>query len=94
MARLRNLLVATCLALALVPATAAQAAVTRGWSPAGESLTARCLHGAVRLDNGKVLVAGGSEPGGATRTAELFDPATRTWSAAAAMQVRGVSSPW
>ena len=87
MLRFLRCLIATCVALTLV-APAAQAAVTRGWTPAGRSGAARHLHGAVRLDSGQVLVAGGFlEPSQPTRTAELFDPGTRTWSPAGSMQV-------
>lgn len=48
--------------------------------------TARAQHQAVLMGNGKVLVTGGSSNGfdsGALATAEIYDPALNTWSAAA-----------
>ena len=56
------------------------------WSPAASMSTRRVQHSAVLLANGKVLVAGGYEviPGccypGFWRSAELYNPATNTWS--------------
>ena len=47
--------------------------------------TARFDHTATMLSYGKVLVAGGDTGGGYTNSAELYDPATGTWSAAASM---------
>jgi hypothetical protein len=40
---------------------------------------ARENHTATLLGNGKVLVAGGSVPGGTTNAAELYDPIQGTW---------------
>jgi hypothetical protein len=74
--------------LLLTLAAPAQAAVSRGWTTASSMSTARWLHAAARLDDGRVLVTGGTttnDAGGATRAAELFDPATATWTPAAAM---------
>jgi len=55
-----------------------------GWTFTGAMTTPRCGHTATLLWNGKVLVAGGAGPkncdGASIRTAELFDPATGTWS--------------
>ncbi len=43
--------------------------------------TARYHHTATKLDNGKVLVAGGRNGvSGAQSSAELYDPVTNTWS--------------
>ena len=63
-----------------------------GWSSAAPMNFARHGHGAVLLHSGKVLVAGGYAPGadpaspsGYTRTAELYDPQTNTWSRAGNM---------
>ena len=47
---------------------------------AGEMTTARAVHTAVRLGNGKVLIAGGFTRGQESLdSAELFDPETRTF---------------
>ncbi|MDX6323753.1 MAG: hypothetical protein QOK15_107, partial [Nocardioidaceae bacterium] len=62
--------------------------VTAGgpWSPTGSMGTAREMHTATLLGNGKVLVAGGNV-GSASDPAssELYDPATGTWSRTAPM---------
>ncbi len=54
------------------------------WSFTGSLNTAREIHTATLLPNGKVLVAGGTflRPGllSATNSAELYNPATGTWS--------------
>ena len=56
------------------------------WTPTGSLNTRRRSHTATLLPNGKVLVAGGLVPepgtilgGFATHTAELYDPASGTW---------------
>ena len=59
------------------------------WTSAGAMSTARAFPAVVRLPSGKVLVAGG-ENGSmlspvALATAELYDPATNTWSSAGVM---------
>jgi N-acetylneuraminic acid mutarotase len=57
------------------------------WTATGNPITARVLHTATLLHNGKVLVAGGVriEPfdhyGDGVDKAELYDPATGAWSA-------------
>src|SRR5947207_2438884 len=43
--------------------------------------TARYLHTATLLPNGKVLVAGGQNGGGFLVSSELYDPAAGTWAA-------------
>jgi len=62
---------------------------TNSWSAAGSLDTARYTHTATLLPNGKVLVAGGWDSGikGSTlakalASAELYDPATNSWSSA------------
>src|SRR5262249_29388614 len=45
--------------------------------------TARSNHTATLLSNGKVLVAGGDGNAGPLASAELYDPASGTWSATA-----------
>src|SRR5206468_8950156 len=47
----------------------------------GTLATARQVHTATLLPNGKVLVAGGLGPSGDLASAELYDPASGTWSA-------------
>lgn len=54
---------------------------TGRWSATGSPATPRYDHVAVRLDNGKVLIAGGGDsflP--FSNSAELYDPDTGTWS--------------
>jgi N-acetylneuraminic acid mutarotase len=56
---------------------------TGTWSHAGNLNAARTDHTATLLQNGKVLVAGGSTEGynrGSLSSAELYDPAMGTWS--------------
>jgi WD40 repeat protein len=47
----------------------------------GSLATARYFHTATLLPNGKVLVAGGGGNSGYLASAELYDPATGTWTA-------------
>jgi hypothetical protein len=57
------------------------------WSTAGNMTRPRWLAAATLLQNGKVLVSGGDSTGFVTtNTAELYDPATRTWAATGSMQ--------
>ena len=59
---------------------------TDQWSPAGSMLEGRVKHSASLLPNGKLLVVGGdnsTEGGTYLATAELYDPAANSWSAAA-----------
>jgi hypothetical protein len=46
---------------------------------------ARSGHTAARLSGGRVLVAGGIASGQVLRTAEIYDPASGTWSPAGPM---------
>ena len=64
---------------------------TNSWSGAAGMITARQRHAATLLPNGKVLVVGGLDQGGfyvggnALASAEVYDPATNTWSSAASL---------
>ena len=51
------------------------------FSYTGSLSTARTAYTATLLQNGKVLVAGGQDASGVLASAELYDPATGTWSA-------------
>ena len=86
------LILATVGALILaISAAAAPPAPTAPWPGTGALTVARGFHtadrNAVLLGNGKLLVAGGEGTKGrigtVTAAADLFDPATATWSAAA-----------
>jgi uncharacterized repeat protein (TIGR01451 family) len=58
------------------------------WSPTGSMTLGREWHSAVLLPNGRVLVAGGlgsSSPFPSLSSAEIYDPATGTWSITASM---------
>jgi hypothetical protein len=55
------------------------------WSPAGQLATPRIYHASSILADGRVLVVGGLDPaegssGGGLVSAELYDPATNSWS--------------
>ncbi|PTL75126.1 kelch repeat-containing protein [Vitiosangium sp. GDMCC 1.1324] len=57
-----------------------------GWAATGSTVEARIAHAAVLLPNGKVLVSGGSGDEPRFRSsAELYDPATGTWSSTGSM---------
>ena len=58
---------------------------TKDWTRVDSLATARANALAVRLADGRVLVAGGESPYGPTASAELFDPATGRWSALPSM---------
>src|ERR671922_285362 len=57
---------------------------TGTWLPGGTLNQPRWLHIAVRLFDGRVLVAGG---GAYTTSAELYDPATNRWTPTGSMNV-------
>ncbi len=59
-----------------------------GFEETGSLNTARYLHTATLLPNGKVLVAGGFGLGGNLTSAELYDPASGTWTATGSLATR------
>lgn len=66
---------------------------TATWTVTGSMSTGRVLHTATLLDNGQVLVAGGYNGGSrygnvVFSSAELYDPATGTWSLTGSMNLR------
>ncbi len=63
------------------------------WSMTGPMATARFYNSASLLQDGRFMVAGGATPPffGATKTAEILDPATRLFTLAASMSVTRVS---
>jgi uncharacterized delta-60 repeat protein len=69
---------------------------TGTWTPTGSLKTSRSGHTATLLPNGKVLVAGGAIGNLASASylssAELYDPATETWTPTGAMHAKR-SSP-
>ncbi|MDI3285473.1 kelch repeat-containing protein [Polyangium sp. 15x6] len=68
-----------------VDADAEEVLVDPLWVPAAMMNTGRRWHTATRLPDGKVLVAGGESSGTATASAEIYDPATNTWTATGSM---------
>ena len=56
---------------------------TKVWTEAAPMLSKRAYHAAVRLQNGKVLVVGGTSGMGKLSSSEIYDPATNTWAPAA-----------
>src|SRR5947207_1015970 len=59
---------------------------TDTWSSAGNMTSVREDHAASLLEDGRVLVTGGTSPGGVSN-AELYDPTTNTWSPTVNMSV-------
>src|SRR5438093_700005 len=47
--------------------------------------TPRAYHAAVRLQSGKVLVVGGQNSTGRIGSAEVYDPATNSWTSAGSL---------
>ncbi len=67
---------------------------TGQWTPTGSMQLARAAFTATVLPNGHVLVAGGQcncGSNGDTATAELYDPATGTWSPTGSMAITRVN---
>lgn len=67
-------------ALTLWTSTASAAS---GWAPTGDMAAARRAHAAVTLPDGRVLAISGFGAAGEVPGAELYDPRTGTWGAAA-----------
>src|SRR4051794_6085619 len=62
------------------------------WTTAAPMAEARTDFAAVSLPDGRVLVVGGRNPGRVLASAEIFDPASGTWSSAGTMS-RGRNFP-
>jgi len=60
-------------------------ALADNWLPAASMTTPRFYHTATTIQNGKVLIAGGTNRSSALSSAELYDPLTDTWSSAGHM---------
>jgi hypothetical protein len=58
---------------------------TGTWALTGSMNVPRGSHQAVRLQNGQVLVAGGSNASGTLASAELYNPSTGTWTTTGSM---------
>lgn len=58
---------------------------TRSWKLTGSMAMGRSSHTATLLNNGQVLIAGGTSTSGWSKTAELYDPTTGTFSLTGAM---------
>jgi hypothetical protein len=77
------------ISLSWSPELAHPVLVDPAWTTTASMTEARISHRAVLLSSGKVLVAGGKQlsPAVQRSSAELFDPATKTWASAGAMSV-------
>lgn len=79
--------------------TSCQAYNGVGFSAVASMLTPRAYHSAILLPNGKVLVAGGQNNGGALSGCEMYDITVNTWSPAASLatprdQAKLITVPW
>ena len=82
------------LGVLLVSLVLARQAFAAGFTNASPMLTPRVLHTATLLPSGKVLVAGGvvtNRLALRTSSAELYDPATGSWTATAPMSVARIN---
>ncbi|HUZ76844.1 MAG TPA: kelch repeat-containing protein [Chloroflexota bacterium] len=86
----RAVLLLAALALAGCGPAVATSAGTSGpgghWIPAGTMLHAREFASATKLADGRVLVTGGISANQRIPVAEIFNPTTKTWSEAGALQ--------
>ena len=67
------------------PAGGALSLSATAFSGTGSAVNARFAHVAVRLDDGRVLVAGGISGISGLKTAELYDPLSGTWTVTGTM---------
>jgi hypothetical protein len=75
-----NWILSSILALSFVGAATLKVNAANDFSNTGSMITARFLHRAILLANGKALVAGGyGNNNSVLSSAELFDPATGLW---------------
>ena len=77
-------LVAACSA-SHTPPTATRADALAVWAKTPPMAKARHFHSAARLEDGRVLVAGGLDGVTPLSSAELYDPKTHSWSSAGSM---------
>ena len=61
------------------------------WTPTGTLGTGRYFHTATLLPNGKVLIVGGIGTNGVLNSAELYDPAARTWRGTGSLNSAGIA---
>jgi N-acetylneuraminic acid mutarotase len=73
----------------VVASIAAPLAVAPGWTSTAPMAVTRAQHAAVLLGSGKLLVIGGVNRTGFVTTADLYDPATNTWTSAGATGIQG-----
>ncbi len=57
------------------------------WSSAASMITGRRLHASAKLNDGRVLVMGGSTSGGFITASEIYDPTANTWTATGSLAV-------
>jgi Galactose oxidase, central domain/Kelch motif len=72
---------------ATVAVTASPEPPATSWVPADPMRVARHEHTATRLQDGRVLVAGGRAGRSSLDTVEIFDPTTESWADAAALAI-------
>lgn len=59
--------------------------VNNNWSPTGPMSSARYIHTSTRLNDGRVLVTGGTNGPAFLATAEIYNPATNNWTSVPSM---------
>src|SRR5207248_3447023 len=83
--RARSLLVLLPTISLLFSLTSPAFAAPTGWTPTGSLRDGRAYHTATRLSDGRILVAGGLGSAGYLASAEIYDPATGTWTPTGSM---------